>query len=50
MKPSDKLTLAVPSEVLVRIFVELLFRENYINNVTYLNAMKELNTKEGKRK
>ena len=50
MKPSDKLMLAVPSEVLVRVFVELLLRENYINNATYLNAMKELDRKEGKRK
>ena len=47
---NDKRILTVPSEVLVRVFVELLLRENYINNATYLNAMKELDRKEGRRK
>ena len=50
VKPTDKLMLTIPSEVLVRVFVELLLRENYINNATYLNAMRELDRKEGRRK
>ena len=46
MKSSDnKLVLAVPSEVLVRVFLKLLLQKNYINNTTYSNAMKELDKK-----
>jgi len=51
MESSDnKLVLAVPSEVLVRIFLKMLLQENYINNATYLNAMRELDRKERRRK
>ena len=45
MKPSDKLTLTVPSEVLVRVFLKVLLQKNYINNATYSNALKELDKK-----
>ena len=42
MEERNLVEVSISTEVLVRVFLKLLWQENYINNSTYLEIMKKI--------